>query len=145
MPAATVEVGSNPRTLSAATPDSATRRSMHNGNALFGGVAVLIKNFQYGGTQRVLLHLANKLHEYGHSVTVLCPGTGPLEATVHDGIRLITLKSGSEFVARLLALRAHPSAARRMLLPLVLPLHPPRGLCSWRHLPVTCARRARTS
>lgn len=99
-----------------------------NGSAVPGAIAVLIKNFEYGGTQRVLLHLANKLHEYGHVVHVLCPGSGPLEATVRDGIRLVHLKSGSEFYARLLALRANPSAAKNLLLPLVLPLHPPKGL-----------------
>ncbi len=103
-------------------------RSGLNGSAVPGAIAVLIKNFEYGGTQRVLLYLANKLHEYGHVVHVLCPGSGPLEATLRDGIRLVRLKSGSEFYARLLALRANPSAASDLLLPLVLPLHPPKGL-----------------
>jgi glycosyltransferase involved in cell wall biosynthesis len=112
----------------AVTPHAPETRSSLNGSALPGAIAILIKNFEYGGTQRVLLHLANKLHEFGHEVHVLCPASGPLETTLCEGVGLVRLKSGSEFYARLLALRADPAGAKNLLLPLVLPLHPPKGL-----------------
>ncbi len=96
--------------------------------SLRGPVAVLVKNFQYGGTQRVLLRLANKLRAYGHAVHVVSPGDGPLAATVAADIRCIHLESGSRARARALALRANPNAASQLLLPLVLPLHPVKGL-----------------
>jgi glycosyltransferase involved in cell wall biosynthesis len=89
---------------------------------------VLVKNFQYGGTQRVLLRLANKLHDYGYGVQLVCAASGPLEATLHDGIARIHLEPGRRFLARGLALRANPAGARHLLLPLVLPLHPVKAL-----------------
>ncbi len=91
-------------------------------------IAVLVKNFQYGGTQRVLLRLANKLHQYGHRVQVVSPGDGPLLTTLSDGIERVQLAPGSRIYARLLALRANPGIAGRLIRPLVLPLHPVKGL-----------------
>ena len=99
----------------------------HSGK-IRGTISVLVKNFQYGGTQRVLLRLANKLHDYGYAVHVVCPGSGPLETTVCEGIRRIHLEPGSQLHARSLVLRASPTAVRQTLLPLVLPLHPVRGI-----------------
>lgn len=127
------------RTEPSSTADPLDVRSPHaprsgvahrNGHALSprGLIAVLLKNFQYGGTQRVLLRLANKLHDYGYAVHVVCPGTGPLESTLRDGIGRVHIVPGSRFYARGLALRAHPGAAAHLMLPLVVPLHPLKGL-----------------
>ncbi len=93
-----------------------------------GLIALFVKNYQYGGTQRVLLRLANKLFEYGHPVHVICSGTGPLESTLKEGIRRIRITPGNGLYARGLALRAHPAAAAQMSLPLVFALHPLKAL-----------------
>jgi glycosyltransferase involved in cell wall biosynthesis len=93
-----------------------------------GLIALLVKNYQYGGTQRVLLRLANKLFDYGYPVHVVCPGSGPLEATLRDRVRRVHIEPGSRVYARALALRANPAAAAQLLLPLVVPLHPLRAL-----------------
>ncbi len=111
----------------ASTDQPAVRASVGH-VSLRGPIAVFVKNFQYGGTQRVLLRLANKLLEFGHVVHVVSPGSGPLEATIAPGIRRVHLEPGSRARARTLALRAHPNAAPQLLLPLVLPLHPLKGL-----------------
>src|SRR6188474_221483 len=74
-----------------------------------GLITLFVKNYQYGGTQRVLLRLANKLFDYGHPVHVVCPGTGPLESTLRDGIKRIRISPGNGLYARALALRAHPA------------------------------------
>ena len=91
-------------------------------------VAVLLKNFQYGGTQRVLLRVANKLHEYGHAVQIVSGGQGALRSTVCAEIEQIGLRPSSGFLARFGALRSSPSAAREMLMPIVLPVYPIKGL-----------------
>jgi glycosyltransferase involved in cell wall biosynthesis len=101
---------------------------VHVGQPQFAHVAVFVKNFQYGGTQRVLLRIANKLHEYGHRVQIVSGGTGPLRSTLCAGIEQIDLRPSSRFAARVLALRSNPSAARGLLLPVVLPIHPVKGL-----------------
>lgn len=100
----------------------------YNGSALRHAIAVLVKNFEYGGAQRQLLRLANKLHEFGHDVHVLSGGSGPLQSTLRDGIRTISLERGSQFAARLLAWRAIPSPTSKVLLPLVSPIIPLKGL-----------------
>ncbi len=91
-------------------------------------IALFVKDYQHGGTQRVLLRLANKLFDYGYAVDVVCAGTGPLESTLKVGIRRARISAGNPLVARALALRAHPAAAAQMLLPLVLPLNPLKAL-----------------
>lgn len=106
---------------------AAAHRLDHSGS-LQGPIGILVKNYQYGGTQRVLLRLANKLFDYGYAVHVVCPGTGPLEPTLRDGIRRVHIAPGSRLYARALALRAHPAAAAQLMLPLVLPLHPLKAL-----------------
>src|SRR5262245_31276475 len=63
-------------------------------------IALLVKNYQYGGTQRVLLRLANKLSDYGYPVEVVCPGSGPLEKTLHDNVRRVHIEAGSRIHAR---------------------------------------------
>jgi len=93
-----------------------------------GLITLFVKNYQYGGTQRVLLRLANKLFDYGYPVHVVCSGTGPLESTIRDGIKRIRISPGNGLYARALALRAHPAAAAQLLLPLVVPLNPLRAL-----------------
>ncbi len=93
-----------------------------------GLIALFVKNYQYGGTQRVLLRLANKLFDYGYPVHVVCAGTGPLESTLKDGVRRVRIVPGSQLHARVLALRAYPAAASESLLPLVLPLNPLKAL-----------------
>src|SRR4051794_30091204 len=90
-------------------------------------IAVFVKNFQYGGTQRVLLRLANKLHQYGHRVQVVSPGRGPLQASLHPGVEHVHLRPTSEVYGRMLALLANPQAAARLLLPVVLPMYPIKG------------------
>jgi glycosyltransferase involved in cell wall biosynthesis len=101
---------------------------IHVGRPHGAHVAVFVKNFQYGGTQRVLLRIANKLHEYGHRVQIVSGGTGPLRATLCEGIEQINLRPSSRLAARVLALRSNPSAARGLLLPVVFPVHPVKGL-----------------
>ena len=93
-----------------------------------GPIALFVKNYQYGGTQRVLLRLANKLFDYGYPVHVVCSGTGPLESTLKDGVRRVRIVPGNQLHARALALRANSAAAGDLLLPLVLPLHPLKAL-----------------
>jgi glycosyltransferase involved in cell wall biosynthesis len=101
---------------------------IHVGRPQRAHVAVFVKNFEYGGTQRVLLRIANKLHEYGHRVQIVSGGTGPLRSTVCSEIEQIELRSGSRLAARFAALRSHPNAARELMLPVVLALHPVKGL-----------------
>jgi glycosyltransferase involved in cell wall biosynthesis len=93
-----------------------------------GLIALFIKNYQYGGTQRVLLRLANKLFDYGHPVHVISSGTGPLESTLEEGVKRVYIAPGNSLHARGLALRANPSAAAQMALPLVLALNPLKAL-----------------
>ena len=107
---------------------SQSRVETHNGGGLPGPIALFIKNFEYGGIQRSALRLANKLHAFGHTVHVISPGTGPLIATLSDGIRVIHLASGGPLTARWLALRANPTARASMMLPLVFAIHPLKGL-----------------
>ncbi len=109
----------------------AARAAIHHASqptATRGLIALFVKNYQYGGTQRVLLRLANKLLDYGHPVHVICSGTGPLESTLKEGVRRVRISPGSSLHARGLALRAHPAAAAQLLLPLVLPLNPLKAL-----------------
>jgi glycosyltransferase involved in cell wall biosynthesis len=117
---------------------SATRSASlwrSNGTALSGlpagehlKIAILVKNFQFGGTQRVLLRIANRLAEYGHHVQLLSPGDGPLEACVSPELERISITPGDGLLARALAIRAHPGAIRDLLLPLVVPIVPVKGL-----------------
>jgi glycosyltransferase involved in cell wall biosynthesis len=93
-----------------------------------GLIALFVKNYQYGGTQRVLLRLANKLFDYGYPVHVVCPGTGPLESTLREGVRRVHIVPGNQLQARALALRAHPAAAPELMLPVVMPLIPLKAL-----------------
>jgi len=105
--------------------------SQRNGTALAtdrGTLAILVKNFEFGGTQRVLLRIANRLADYGHHVQLLSPGDGPLEASVSQRVERVRITPGNGLLARALALRAHPAATRDLLLPLVLPIAPLRGL-----------------
>jgi glycosyltransferase involved in cell wall biosynthesis len=91
-------------------------------------IAILMKNFQYGGTQRVLLRIANKLNDYGHRVQILSGGPGALRSTLSDGVEEIALRRTSQLMGRLRALAASGRDARAVLMPIVLPIFPIKGL-----------------
>jgi glycosyltransferase involved in cell wall biosynthesis len=103
-------------------------RDARSDGALRGPIALLVKNFQYGGTQRVLSRLANKLHDFGHTVHVLSPASGPLRSSLRDRLEVVSLDATNHFYSRALAFRADPSLDKGFLLPLVLPLHTLGGL-----------------
>lgn len=93
-----------------------------------GRIAFLVKNLGFGGVQRNMLRVANQLVRMGFAVDLVTAGDGPLCAEVGAGVNMVRLHKGSRFRARLLAIRAHPSALRALALPVVLPLHPIKGL-----------------
>jgi glycosyltransferase involved in cell wall biosynthesis len=91
-------------------------------------IAVFVENLDFGNHQRALIRLANKLHDLGHPVQVVSSASGPLAATLRDGIGRVRLRPGNTLVGRWMALRAHPSAARHLLGPLVVSPRPPYAL-----------------
>ena len=104
------------------------RNGTHVGKPRRTHIAVLVKNFQYGGTQRVLLRVANKLHEYGHRVEILSGAQGALRSSISDGVEQVELQPSSRLFARFRALLSSAGSARMMLKPIVLPLYPIKGL-----------------
>ena len=109
-------------------------------------VAFLLKNLNFGGTQKVLVRLANQFHEMGYPVDVLlCGEDGPLRDEVAEGIRLIDLPRSSMLRARFDAIKAAEGGLGALLLPLILPFNPPKSLPSLAGLSsylTTCKPRA---
>jgi glycosyltransferase involved in cell wall biosynthesis len=91
-------------------------------------IAVFVENLDFGDHQRALIRLANKLRDFGHPVQVVSSASGPLAATLRDGIGHVRLRPRNALVGRWTALRAHPSAARHLLGPLVVSPRPPYAL-----------------
>ena len=92
-------------------------------------IAFLLKNLNFGGTQKVLLRLANKFVRFGYPVDVmLCGADGPLRSELAPEIRVIFLDSTSMMQARRKAVTAASGPLGPLMLPLVLPFNPPKSL-----------------
>jgi glycosyltransferase involved in cell wall biosynthesis len=96
-------------------------------------IALLLPNLAGGGAEACMLRTADALLRRGFRVDlVLCERSGPLQADVPAGARVIALPRAPLPLARALALAAHPAGLRAMLAPVLLAWRPAKHLS---HLP----------
>jgi glycosyltransferase involved in cell wall biosynthesis len=96
-------------------------------------IALLLPNLAGGGAEACMLRTADALLRRGFRVDlVLCERTGPLQASVPAGARVIALPRAPLPIARALALAADPAGLRAMLAPVLLAWRPAKHVA---HLP----------
>ncbi len=90
----------------------------------------LLESFTGGGVERNTLVLTSLLAAKGHDIKlVVCQNSGPLKDRVdHDNVDLHVLQPSSLRHGRRMALKSDPAAFLPMLLPVLLPLQPPKPI-----------------
>lgn len=106
-------------------------------------IALLLTDLNGGGVQKMTLALAGGLAERGHFVEiVLYERSGVLGVQVPANVGMFHLEEAPRrFAGRLAPIRADPWALPRLLLPVLLPRKPLRGL---KYLPALAAYLERT-
>jgi glycosyltransferase involved in cell wall biosynthesis len=92
-------------------------------------IGLLLTDLNGGGIQKMTLALGQGLANRGHEVQlILYERGGPFALEVPPGIQVHYLKPIPRLLGRLIPFRADPAASLRMLLPVLLPWKPIRGL-----------------
>ena len=92
-------------------------------------IGLLLTDLNGGGIQKMMLALGQGLVSRGHEVQlILYERGGPFGLEVPPGIQVHHLRPIPRLLGRLVPFRADPAASLRMLLPVLLPWKPIRGL-----------------
>jgi glycosyltransferase involved in cell wall biosynthesis len=91
-------------------------------------IAFFLPSLAGGGVARVMLHLAQSFSELGMRVDlVLCEKEGPYLSQVPKNIKIVELKADPSWKARLRLAFDHFNLLPYLLLPILLPVKPPKA------------------